>query len=83
MFITRINARKLDENQYQKLLETLEYCRIHDKGKNFNYHITDRIIRIFSPDQITAKKRGYYFKQKFSLYFNILKELQADLSDTT
>jgi len=73
-YVTRINARSLDEQTYAKLLEALEYCRTHDKHGNFNYHIINKIIRITSPDEKTAKKRGYYLKKKFSLYFNIIKE---------
>jgi UDP-N-acetylmuramoylalanine-D-glutamate ligase len=73
-YITRIDANKLDEEKYKKLLETLEYCRIHDKYSNFNYIIANKIIRISSPDLIIAKKRGFYIKKKFQLFFNILKE---------
>jgi hypothetical protein len=73
-YVTRIDASKLDEQTYAKLLGTLEYCRTHDKSGNFNYRITNKIIRITSPDETTAKKRGYYFKKRFSLYFQILKE---------
>jgi hypothetical protein len=73
-YVTRINARKLDEQTYAKLLETLEYCRTHDKHGNFNYHITNKIIRITSPDIKTAKKRGMYFKKRFNVFFNIIME---------
>jgi hypothetical protein len=73
-YVTRIDASKLDEQTYAKLLETLDYCRTHDKHGNFNYRITNKIIRITSPDEKTAKLRGWYFKKKFGVHFNILKE---------
>jgi hypothetical protein len=74
VYVTRINAHNLDEQTYTKLLQTLEYCKNHDKYGNFNYRITNKIIRIFSPDITTAKKRGMYFKKRFNIFFNILSE---------
>jgi hypothetical protein len=73
-YITRINFSKLDEDNKRKLKEALEYCKVHDKFQSFEYRITGETIRILSPDIKTAKKRGYYFKKKFDVYFNILIE---------
>jgi hypothetical protein len=73
-YITRINFSKLDEENRRKLRETLEYCRTHDKHGTFEYRITGETVRIFSPDEKTAKLRGWYFKKKFDVYFNILIE---------
>jgi hypothetical protein len=73
-YITRINFSKLDEDNKRKLKEALEYCKVHDKFQSFEYRITHETVRILSPDEKTAKKRGYYLKKKFSLYFNIIKE---------
>jgi hypothetical protein len=73
-YITRINFSKLDEENRRKLRETLEYCRTHDKHGTFEYRITGETVRIISPDEKTAKLRGWYFKKKFDVYFNILKE---------
>jgi hypothetical protein len=73
-YITRINFSKLSSQDKEKLIEALEYCRTHDKYGTFQYRITGETVRIISPDEKTAKKRGYYLKKKFSLYFNIIKE---------
>jgi hypothetical protein len=72
--MTRINFSKLDEENKRKLKEALEYCRVHDKFQTFEYHITGEAVRIISPDEKTAKLRGWYFKKKFGVHFNILKE---------
>jgi hypothetical protein len=73
-YITRINFSKLDEETKNKVKQALEYCREHDKHGTFEYRITGETVRIISPDEKTAKKRGYYFKKKFGVYFNILIE---------
>jgi hypothetical protein len=75
-YITRINFANLNEEDKKKLKETLEYCRTHDKHGTFQYRITGETVRIISPDMETAKKRGYYFKKKFGVFFNILIEVQ-------
>jgi hypothetical protein len=75
-YITRINFANLSEEDKKKLKETLEYCRTHDKHGTFQYRITGETARIISPDMETAKKRGYYFKKKFGVFFNILIEVQ-------
>jgi len=77
-YITRINFANLSEEDKKKLKETLEYCRTHDKHGTFQYRITGETVRIISPDMETAKKRGYYFKNKFNVYFNILIEVQGE-----
>jgi hypothetical protein len=79
-YVTRINFSKLSSQDKEKLMEALEYCRTHDKYGTFQYRITGETVRIISPDKKTAKLRGYYFKIKFNVYFNILmeKEKQAN-----
>jgi len=73
-YITRINAKALSPEDFQKLLETLEYCRTHDKHGTFNYTVHNRIIKISSPNKIQSFKRGMYFKKKFGVYFNVICE---------
>jgi hypothetical protein len=74
-YVTRIDTSKLDEESYGRLLKALEYCHEHDKFKSFEYRITGRVIRITSPNVEIAKKRGSYFRKKFGVYYNIIREL--------
>jgi hypothetical protein len=73
-YVTRIDFSKLSSQDKEKLMEALEYCRTHDKHGTFQYRITGETVRIISPDKKTAKLRGWYFKKKFDVYFNILIE---------
>jgi hypothetical protein len=73
-YVTRIDFSKLSSQDKEKLMEALEYCRVHDKHGTFQYRITGETVRIISPDKKTAKLRGWYFKKKFHVYFNILIE---------
>jgi hypothetical protein len=77
-YVTRIDFSKLSSQDKEKLMEALEYCRTHDKHGTFQYRITGETARIISPDMETAKKRGYYFKKKFGVFFNILIEVRGE-----
>jgi len=74
MYVTRIDASNLSEEQFRKLLSALEYCSVHDKYGNFSYKVRDRIIKISSPDRSTAFKRGFYLKKKHDVSFLVIKE---------
>ena len=73
--ITRISIKNLPEEDRERLMRTLEYCHEHDRYGTFNYKTDGKTyVYIISPDKQTAKKRGYYLKQKFGVFFGIIVE---------
>jgi Na+/phosphate symporter len=73
-YITRLNLKKLNEKEKQKLMKTLEYCKEHDKTGEFNYSLTENAAYITSKTREQALKRGMYFRKHFNVFFNIIIE---------
>ena len=74
-YVTRLSLKELNEEEKQKLMEALEYCRLHDKTGEFNYMLTENAAYITSKTREQALKRGYYFKKKHKTHFSIIKEV--------
>jgi len=73
--MTRISIKGLSEKEKEKLMRTLEYCHEHDRYGTFDYETDgETYVYIYSPDKETAKKRGYYLKQKFGVFFKSLRQ---------
>ncbi|MEM2946276.1 MAG: hypothetical protein QXI87_08025 [Thermoproteota archaeon] len=77
---TRISLRGLDESTRQKVLEACRYCEKKDKYKSFIYKLSKdgNTITIISPTREIAYKRGNFFKKRFHVFFNIIRESKTN-----
>jgi hypothetical protein len=74
VYVTRLSLRGRSEEERERIIGALAFCSQRDRYGTFKYTVAGGSVFITSPDRDTAFKRGSYFKKRFGVFYNIIKE---------